>query len=182
MTTSLSALTSKLEQLCDEVDDSDEIPKDLIERFADAQLSHAQKCDAYVAVINGLKHNGAYYSERSKQLARRAKTCERVEKAVKDRLLFLINANPGISFLGTDGDKIAVRDNPESLQHDIPTHNRSYSNIIDSIAELSYDEVLEYVDVVTFNCLNTEKLKSDLKTGKEISFARLTRGQSLRIS
>jgi flagellar motility protein MotE (MotC chaperone) len=181
MTTSLSVLTSQLESLCDEVDESDSLPSDLLERFAGAQLQHAQKCDAYVAVIRGLQHNAAYYSVRAEQLSRRAKTCERVEKAIKERLLFLINENPGITFKSTDGDKIAARDNQEALKHDVPVRNRSYSNIIEDGNFFLEDEKLQFVDVVSFNCLNTAKVKEHLQSGKTLSWARLTRSQHLRI-
>jgi hypothetical protein len=182
MTTSLSALTSKLESLCDEVDESDTIPEDLIERFAGAQLQHAQKCDAYVAVIRGLQHNAAYYSVRAEQLSRRAKTCERVEKAIKERLLFLINENPGITFKSTDGDKIAARDNQEALKHDVPVRSRSYSNIIDNVHSMSVNDILQFVDVVTFHCLNTAKVKEHLQKGKELSWAKLVKSKHLRIT
>jgi len=182
MSTTLALLTSNLEALCDEVDESDSLPSDLLERFAGAQLQHAQKCDAYVAVIRGLQHNAAYYSTRAEQLSRRAKTCERVEKAIKERLLFLINENPGISFKSTDGDKIAARDNQEALKHYIPVRNRSYSNIIDNVHSMSVNDILQFVDVVTFHCLNAAKVKEHLQSGKDLSWARLTKSQHLRIT
>jgi flagellar motility protein MotE (MotC chaperone) len=183
MSTSLAILTSKLEQLCDEVDDSDVIPSDLIERFASAQMEHAQKCDAYVAVIKGIQHNAAYYSMRAEQLNKRAKTCERIEKAIKERLLYMIQENPGITFKSTDGDKLAARDNQEALKHDIPVRSRSYSNIIEgSETFLASQDLLQFVDVVEFSCLNTAKVKEYLQAGKTLSWARLTRSQHLRLT
>jgi Siphovirus Gp157 len=179
----LATLTQQLEALCDEVDDCmDELPAELLERFASAKLSHAQKCDAYVAAIKGLQHNAAYYSARAEQLSKRAKTCERIERAIKDRLVYTINANPNLVFKSTDGDKLAVRNNPESLSLSVPLRSRSFSNVIENVVEMNYPDIPEYLDIAQVPILNTAKVKAFLQSGGELSFAKLETKQHLRVT
>lgn len=185
-----ATLKGQLESLWDDLEESSgEIPEDILERLLSArfskesaELSHAQKCDAYVGIIKNLQHDAAYYSSRAELLNRRAKTCERIEKAIKDRLIYTINQNPNLVFKGTDGDKLTVWQNQESLKLTVPLSKRSYSNVVDSVVELSYKEMLEFIDVVQVATLNTTKVKEHLKAGNKLSFATLERGEHLRLT
>lgn len=171
----LATLTSTIENLCAEIDDVMDgvIPEDLLERFADAQLAHAEKVSAYVGAVKALQYNAAYYSDRAELLKRRAKTCERVEKAIKDRLTYQIQMHPDMPWRNKEGDKIALRKSPESLVCDIKTYSRSFSNVIDSVVELGYSDMLEFVDVVQVATLNKDKVKNYLKAGNSLPWARL---------
>lgn len=173
--TTLATLTQSIENLCYEIEDVGDgaIPDDLLERFTSAQMAHADKVSAYVGAVKSLQYNAAYYSDRAELLKRRAKTCERIEKAIKDRLMYQIQANPNLSFKSAEGDKIALRKSPESLVCDIPTASRTFSNVIDSIVDLDHEDVLRFVDVLQVTVLNKEKVKQVLKDGRELSWARL---------
>lgn len=178
--TTLAVLTNQLEQICDEIDLSqDVIPEDLLDRFADAKAAVEVKCSAYIGALRTLQHNAAFYSERAELLKRRAKTCERVEKAIKDRLLWQLTTYPDIPYKSAEGDRITVRDNPESLDLKILTSSRQFNKVIESI---DADKVPpEFVDLVTVRCLNTDRLKAALKDGLKLDWAELRRGKHVRI-
>lgn len=178
--TTLAVLTNQLEQLCDEIDAAqDAIPEDLLDRFADAKAAVEVKCSAYIGALRALQHNAAFYSERAELLKRRAKTCERVEKAIKDRLLWQLSTYPDVPYKSAEGDRIALRDNPESLELKILTSTRQFNKVIESI---DADKVPpEFTDLVTVRCLNTDKLKAALKNGLKLEWAELKRGRHVRI-
>lgn len=173
--TTLATLTQAIENLCYEIEDVGDgaIPDDLLERFTSAQMAHADKVSAYVGAVKSLQYNAAYYSDRAELLKRRAKTCERIEKEIKERLVYQIQTHPDLPFKSAEGDKIALRKSHESLVCDIKTYSRSFSNVLDNIVELSYDDVLQFTDVVQVLCLNKEKVKEHLKSGYELKWARL---------
>lgn len=176
----LAVLTNQLEQLCDEIDAAqDVIPEDLLDRFADAKAAVEVKCSAYIGALRTLQHNAAFYSERADLLKRRAKTCERIEKAIKDRLLWQLSTFPDVPYKSVEGDRIALRDNPESLELKILTSSRSFNKVIDAV---DADKVpAEFLDLVTVTCLNTDKLKAALKEGLKLDWAALRRGKHVRI-
>lgn len=178
--TTLATLTQQLESLCDEIDEvGGEIPQDLLDRFADIKASHEQKCGAYVAVINTLQKNAAYYSMRAELLKRRAKTCENVEKAIKDRLVYQLTNEPNISYVSKDGDKISLRDSPESLELKVKLSNRSVSRVL----EFELEEIpVEFYDLVVLKTLNTEKVKKHLQTGNKLDWAELKKNKHIRIT
>lgn len=171
----LATLTQTIENLCHEIDDvmDGQIPDDLLERFTNAQMAHADKVSAYVGAVKSLQFSQAYYSDRAELLKRRAKTCERIEKSIKDRLVYQIQTHPDLPWRNKEGDKIALRKSPESLVCDIPTFSRTFSNIIDGVVDLSHYELMQFVDVLQVTVLNKEKVKQELKAGRQLSWARL---------
>lgn len=176
--TSLATITQVLDQICDEIDAvSGEFPQDLLERFTTAQMAHAEKVGAYVAVIETLKKNASYYEERAKLLARRARTAVKLEAAIKERLMFQIEHFPDLPWRSSEGDKIGVRNNPEGLKVDVPMDHRHINNIIPMETMIP----VEFVTVATLYTLNTEAVRQFLKMGGTLSWARLERGKHVRI-
>lgn len=179
--TTLATLTQQFEALCDKIDSNDGlVPEDLLELFTDLQASHQEKCSAYVALLKVSQMNAAYYSARAEQLKQRAKMCETVEKSLKERLKYNLEQSPDLPWKTADGDRISLRDSPESLNLKILTSTRSFSKVIEPIC---LDQVpLEFIDVVTIKCLNTEKVKKHLQAGNELDWAELKRDKHVRVT
>lgn len=173
----LAVLTSQLEDLCDEVGLSSEIPLDLIERFADAKMAHAEKVGAYVHVIETLKKNAEFYETRAKVLMHRAKVSERLEKEIKERLKYQVENNPNLPWKSDEGDKIGVRKNPESLKLDVQVSHRHVNNVLSEHEAIP----VEFITINTFYSLNTDAVRQFLKNGGTLSWARLEQGTHLRI-
>lgn len=175
----LATLTASLEALCDELDTDAEIPQDLLDRFVDARLAHEQKVGAYVSVIGALRKNQAFFSERAELLKRRAKTYERMEKAIIERLVFQMKAHPNLPWVSDENDKLKLRANPESLQINVPLDKRTVAHILSSVDGIDP----QFITVCSFHCLNTDAVKSYLKSGKTLGWAALvSKGEHLRIS
>jgi len=176
--TTLATITASLEALSDLLDTDDEIPEDLLDRFVEAKLAHEQKVGAYVSVIGTLRRNQAFFSERSELLKRRAKTYERMEKAIIERLVFQMKEHPSLPWASDENDKLKLRPNPESLQVDLSLDKRTVAHILQEPRGVDP----QFITVSMFNCLNTDAVKSYLKTGKTLSWARLaSKGEHLRI-
>lgn len=177
----LATLTHKLEELCERLENGEELGDDLLQEFADAKLERAQKLSAYSSVIEVIKRNAAFYSERAEQLNRRAKTCERLEKAIKERLCFQIVQNQDLPWVSSEGDKFKAQKNQESLKVFKNLEKRSYSNILASNDELK-DIDMSFLNVVQLVTLNTDAVKQHLKSGKELPWAKLdSSGFHLRV-
>jgi len=177
--TSLAILTHRLEELCEKLDQGELMPLDVLEQFADAKLDHQAKLSSYIAVLDIMRKNAAYYSERAELLARRDKTCVMVEKALKERLVYNIENHPDLPWKTNEGDKLRAQDNPESLSTDLTLDKKSLSNIVVDPSAVD----AKYLDVVNLFCLNTDAVKKDLKSGVKLSWARLEKkGKHLRIS
>lgn len=178
----LATLTQRFEALCDEIDaNGGLVPEGLLERFTDLQASHQEKCSAYVALLKVSQMNAAYYSARSEQLKQRARTCELAEKSLKERLKYNLEQSPDLPWKTAEGDRISLRDNPESLELKILTTTRSFSKVIEPLR--SSDVVpVEFIDMVSIKCLNTEKVKQYLKDGGKLDWAELKRGKHVRIT
>lgn len=163
--TTLSDLTQRLELLCEKIDDLEgEIPNGLLELFAETNLEHTQKVDNYLFVLDRLRRDSAYYSQRSAKILQRAKTCESLEKAIKERLKQNIIAYPDLPWKSSDGDKLRVQENPESL-------------VIEPLADIP----IKYFNEKTVISVDREKIKEDLKNGVVLEWAKLERGTHLRI-
>lgn len=166
--TTLNDINQQFELLCELVDKQEGVlPNDLLERFAETSLEHTKKIDAYLAVLDRCRIDSAYYSERSETLLRRAKTCEKVEKAIKERLKDMIIAHPDLPWKSSDGDKLRVQDSPEALVIEQET------DFLISMVPTKYVKIISKLD--------REKVKEDLKNGVILEWARLERGTHLRI-
>jgi hypothetical protein len=176
--TTLAVLTNKLETLCDKIDNAEELPEDLLAEFADAKLAHEEKVAAYVAVLDNLKRNAAYYSERAELLTRRAKACERLEQSIKERLVFQIDTHPDLPWKSADNDKLKVQQNNKSLSVDFLLDRKTVSNILPHTTEVPP----RFVTVYELKSLNTQALTDALKAGETFGWARLeSKGKHLRI-
>ena len=176
--TTLSTLTASLELLCDQLDTDDEIPQDLLDRFVDAKLEHSKKVGAYISVIETLKHTEEFYKKKAEYFQKRAKSYERLEKGIKERLLYAVKTHPSLPWNSDDGRRLSLRDNPESLKLNFALDKRSLSNILTTIDDIPF----EFVDVSSFHQLNVERVKAYLKAGNTLSWATLDRGKHLRIT
>jgi hypothetical protein len=176
--TTLATITASLEALSDLLDTDDEIPEDLLDRFVEAKLAHEQKVGAYVSVIGTLRRNQAFYHERAELLKRRAKSYERLERAILDRLSFQMTNHPNLSWKSTEGDRLKLHANPETLDVKVPLDKKTVSHILTDTSIVDP----KFITVSTFHCLNTEEIKTHLKAGNKVAWAELkSKGKHVRI-
>lgn len=176
--TTLSNIVNELERICAEIDESDALPKDLLERFASTQLEQKDKLSAYVAVIDQAQAASAYFQERANKLTKRAKTAERVAAAIKERLLFVMQQHPDLPWKSSDGDKFIACNSAPSLEIDLNYYKTSYNYIVNELFEIPE----QFLDIVQLTCINSQKVKKYLIEGNKLSWARLKHSKYLRIT
>lgn len=176
--TTLSNIVNELDRICTEIDESDALPNDLLERFASTQLEQKDKLSAYVAVIDQAQAASAYFQERANKLTKRAKTAERVASAVKERLLFVMQQHPELPWQSSDGDKFTACNSQPSLEIDLNYYKTSYNYILNDLFGIPE----QFIDIVQLTCLNSQKVKKHLLDGNKLSWARLQHSKYLRIT
>lgn len=143
-----------LSRLCDRIDDSDFCDESLELEFQTAQLSLAESID------------------RRKFIYREAES--------KTKLV--MTQEPSQPYEDTLGNKLKVVKNSQTqlvLAVDL-RDKKSVSNIIDdaSLELLGIDD--KYVKIVTYQTLDTERVKRDLEKGEKLEWASLFRGDHVR--
>lgn len=177
---SLLSLTTELELICEEIEQTEgDITNEMLEKFNNAKLAHAEKIDNWCHVFRTIAHNSAFYSERSKTLARRAKTLEKLEASLKEYVKHIVKSSEAeLPWKGTEGDYLRVQKSPESLKLDVMLDKRSFSNIILGENLAPYKN---FIEVCTLYLLNKESVKSYLKGGNYLDWAKLDQGEHLRV-
>lgn len=107
--------------------------------------------------------------------------CERLEKAIKERLCYQILQNQDLPWVSSEGDKFKAQKNQDKLKVQYFLHNRSFSNIVSYDKDL-YDIDMSFLNIIQIVTLNTDAVKEYLKSGKELSWAKLeSSGFHLRV-
>lgn len=165
----LTEISKSLDLLCDSVDAGEELTNDFLQVFADMREQHENKLTAYKSVMDMLKRESAYYSERSETLKRKAKMREAMLEKIKTRLVEHIEQFPDLPWASLDGEKFRAQENPPKLELFIPLDKRSFSNIV-----ISPDERLtRFLTKVEFYTLQTDEVKQALLEGQTFEWARL---------
>jgi hypothetical protein len=174
----LAELTSKLEEICRIVEESDTLPDNLLEIFADAKLAHTAKLDNYIGYIKQLENMSAFYSSRAEKLKSRAKTADRILERLKERLTYSIGQAPDLPWKSTEGDRFTLCNGQDSLQLDVSFYKTSYNYCLHDVGGIDP----QFIDIVMLYCLNANKIKKHLKEGNTLPWARLEKKPYLRIT
>jgi hypothetical protein len=174
----LAEITNKLDALCTSVDESDVIPDNLLEVFADTKLAHAQKLDAYLAVISQLENMSSYYSSRAEKLKQRSKSADKILAKMKERMLFHIEQFPDLPWRSTDGDKFTRCKAQDSLVIDMPHYKTTFNYLVNE----TFGIEPQFLDVVSLTTINSTRVKKFLQEGGHLEWARLTSNHYLRIT
>lgn len=177
--TSLAVLSHAFVDLCNEIDDQEEVSDALVEKFMNVELAHTEKCDAWIYNLDQVKSRIAFLKERKKRIEQGYKFAQNLEIRMKEYVKYQIENND-IPFKGTEG-VIKLQASPKKVDHNITVENKTVYNAVDiSIADLIPD-CQEYLKSHTYYSIDLAKIKADLKSGKELSFASLSKGTHVRI-
>jgi hypothetical protein len=151
-----------------------------LDSFAEAKADHQLKCQNYVNLIDVIKKESAYLSERAELLKQKSKTLDKVLDRVKERLVMMIDFFPDLPWRTKEGDKLRVQANPERLVTTYKLDQKTFRNVMVSIDDI--EEATEFLVHHSFFTLDTERLKKALKEGRKFTFASLEQGgKHLRI-
>ncbi len=165
-----------LAELCTRLDNGDDELLSVIEIFNDAKLSVAEAIDRRKAVAVALKSYIAAGVQAKQDLTRQIDKLARALQALKDSTKVIIEMRPDIPYRDSFGSKLSVAKNgTAALITTVDPRTKSISNVVDA------DKVpVEYLNVVSYFQLNTEKVRADLEAGVELTWARLEQGTQLR--
>lgn len=175
----LSEALITLTSLMDLIDDQGDIDEILQKSFdvVRGDLTHA--VTRRVCLIQSIPALITRAKEMRDEWSKKAKSLEGLERRVKEHTMLLMNQNPELTFK-SDAGEFKIQKNPSpSLETLFNTRTVTITNVLsnDDIPKLPK----EYLDVKSYICLDTAKIKEDLLSGHVLDFASLSYGQNLRI-
>lgn len=179
---SFAEAAGDLERICQQIDNQEEtIEETLHEIFTQARDTLMEAVDRRIKYIKYTESQVRLAKEMRDEWSDRAQRLEKALEYIKDDTKAVIKENPGIPFRGSLGSvKIyknatpSLRIEPDSLKLAKQTHE-----IVEYAGTLA---PMEYVEMKEVRVLNKEKLKNDLKAGKEIPGISLEQGDHVRIT
>jgi len=137
-----------------------ELTEELETAFDEILEQSLKKIDGYSYLIEKSENSEAFWRDKSKQAQRVAQSCKKLHEKLKAHLLYNLQNTKTHEIRGESvGYKIAK--NPEKLEFDEDLLPKEY-----------------FIQVVNW-AVDKERLKADLKEGKEIKGAKLTRGERI---
>jgi hypothetical protein len=137
----------------------------------DEAIQAFQDLEATIEKLRGLR---AYYDD----LVQKAKAClDRAKYTVKE----MIKSKPDLVLRGGLGElKVLKNGGIPSLKMQLEDEHKSFTHIVTAEQIFTANIDPEYVDEIKFFRINTERLRRDIESGKDIAWAKLERGDNLR--
>lgn len=128
------------------------------------------------------------YEELYREYRAAAERAEALKERVEQHTMEFMAVCPDVRFEGNLGRLAAQNNSSGRLEVDFPLGSRTFSNLLevgggDETLETTAVSLIptEYIRTITLKQLDTAKLKSDIEAGKEIVWAKVERGQHLRV-
>lgn len=175
-----------LSELCDRIDNAEELNDELLAQFNAASTSLEESIDRRKYVLEEVDKYIELARFRKKNLDENIKRLQRVQDRIIQTTKQMVEEeskkeNP-IIFKDTLGNKLTIRKNSNAhlvLALDL-REAKSVSNILDDAAISLLEIDAKYIKQVSYTTLNTEKVKADLGMGIIIPWASLHLGTHLR--
>lgn len=176
---SIAVLAREFGELCDKIDQADEIEEGVVENFMAVKGELSDKVDVWIYKLDQGKSWTQFIKDRKKRVEKGYKFAQNIEKRMKSYIKYQLE-NATVPFKGLEGT-IYLHGNAEKVDHTIKTENKTVHNAIDeSVLDLVPD-INPYVKTKSFHFLDVTKVKEDLKAGKKLSFAKITKGSHVRV-
>lgn len=171
-----------LSRLCDRIDEADFCDESLEAEFQTAKLSLAESIDRRKFIFREAESKVELATQWKRDLDETIKRLKRVQERIESYTKLIMTQEPDQPYEDTFGNKLKIVKNSQSqlvLAVDL-RDKKSVSNIIDdaSLELLGIDD--KYVKIVTYQTLDTERVKRDLEKGEKLEWASLFRGEHVR--
>lgn len=175
----LAVLAHDFGELCNQIDEAEDIGEGVIEKFMEAKGELSIKVDSWIYKLDQAKHWVQFVKDRKKRVEKGYKIAQNIEKGMKQYVKYQLENND-IPFKGTEGT-LYLHGQAEKVDHNINVENKTVFNCVDSsIADL-IPGIDEYLKSHTFYSIDIAKIKADLKAGKKLGFAKLSKGKHVRV-
>lgn len=180
--TTLGQIQINLENMMAEIDDSEEITDEQIDRFLGLRLEREVKIDGWIKYKTACKFFAAQIKEYRDRFQENYKTAQNLEKRVNERIKWhMENDRTGMAFSGKEMGGLRLQNNGRaSLKIDVPLEDVT---VYAALADQTYrDKVRKYLKDVTIKVIDKKLIRADLEAGEEIEWARLEKGKHVRIT
>lgn len=176
----ISEMLANTQKLMFQIDNAADISEDLIEEFKGQMQGLGDKVDNWINFLDTIDAQIDIQKQRIERAQKAKKSYESLKGRLKEYLVWCIQQNPDIPLKGQIGE-FKVRKNPAKLATDFIMKSKSFSNTITDNELNELPELKPYIFRELVNCVDTKKLKDDLKKGEDIRLARLVDGYGLVI-
>lgn len=171
--------TRHLIELMERIDSADDLTTELINEFSSAKLDVTDAIDRRKYVMAECETRIDAAKKMIKEVKDHVKRLEKVQQKIKYSTLCAMQLNPDMTYQDSIGRKLLIQKSPPKLEVELETENLSVSNCLNPNL-IFREDVIPYVQSRTYYVLDTAKVKSDLESGKEIVWAKLTQSEYLK--
>ncbi len=172
---SLSKYAADLEAICTEIELCDgELPKDLMQRFEYANLALQNKCDRWIGYVDAMKAMIGVLEQRSKRAATALKTARGLQEYLENGMKAVIETNPNLTFKGESGT-IYLHGQAETIDYAFKWGKKTVDYVVDPAFIQMEPSVSPYLTTVTYQVIDRDRLKADLKIGVPVTWAKLVK-------
>ncbi len=137
-----------------------------------------KKTDAIIGFMERVKNESAAMEIKAEAYRAKAKSYSNAYDRCREYCKYLLNRFPNLEFRGTNG-KLTLQKNAPSLVIATSKESFSSSNVIPSDYVSLVPEQFRTSKVIWL--YETDKIKDELKAGKDVPFAKLESNQSVRV-
>ena len=169
-----AAVLNQIEQLDGNLDQA------IMSTFGELKLELAEAVDRRIYFLQFLESQIEHVEKMEKAWRERRRVLDNLNERIKESTKATIIAQEGnMKLKGTTGE-LAVQKSPPAVQYSFESFKKSYDVITDDMVS-KYEIPAKYLQPVELLQLNKVAVREDLQAGVELSFAKLVRGNHIRI-
>lgn len=165
--------------VCNAIDEGN-LDETIVAIFNQTRLDLATAVDRRVCFLNFCTSSMQAAKETRNAWAERARQLEALEERIKVLTIDQIKSS-GLEQAKGDLGRLCIQNNPEALSLDFDLHDMMVNRVIDPIFIEVNAVPDKYLKKIAAYQLDTKQIKEDLQAGETLPWAKLTRGQHLRI-
>lgn len=181
MKMTLATIQENLDRMMQIIDEAEEITDAQIDEFFALKEAREEKIDGWIGYRDRAKHFVAELKDRRDRFQKAYSAAKNIKKRIDERIKFYLeHDNTGIVFKGKELGTLYLQKNPRSVAHLAPLEDRTVYGTI-SPDNVYFEVCKDYLREVRYWVLDKKKLKADLESGKELSWATLEQGKHVRV-
>ena len=170
---SLYNATKHLTELMDKVENCDDLNQELIDDFCNAKSNISEAIDRRKYAMAECNSRIDSAKNMITDIKDHVAKLEKIKDRIKSSTLFAMSLDDGINYKDSLGRSLKIRKAPPKLNIDLNVKKISIDNCIDNDTA-NREDVINYVNKVTYNVLDVYKIKEEIKNNVSINWASIT--------
>ena len=176
----LKNLAETFEALCDQIDTTEtDLKEDIMIEFSHIQGQLANKIDRCVDFLDFCDSQEEMLKTKRERIDSQLKRAKSVKQKFRKYLIFMAEKSE-VPLKGNDSE-IKLRKCPEAVSFNLLLKSKNFSKILTKEEYLELPEMHDYLKKELVFVVDTDKIKTSLKAGNQLNFAKLTRKNSITI-